>query len=30
LSDKISVMMLPSGVPFILDMKQFTTTLPGQ
>ncbi len=30
LSDKISVMMLPSGVPFILDMKQLTTTLPGQ
>lgn len=30
LSDKISVMMLPSGVPFILDMKQFTTTLTGR
>jgi len=27
LSDKIQVMMLPSGVPFILDMKQLTGTL---
>jgi len=30
LSDKIQVMMLPSGAPYILDMKQLTTTLPGQ
>ena len=27
LSDQIQVMMLPSGTPFILDMKQLTGTL---
>jgi prohibitin 2 len=30
LSDKIQVMMLPSGAPFILDMKQLTGALAGQ
>ena len=27
LTDQIQVMMLPSGTPFILDMKQLTSTL---
>jgi hypothetical protein len=27
LSDKIQVMMLPSGAPFILDLNQLTGTL---